>query len=58
MLFRSLNLHEPLADGLDVADARKFFLQRRDQSERRRGLAVVLARGGDEDAGSGSVHDN
>jgi hypothetical protein len=33
-----------------------MFLQRGDEAERRGGLAVVLARGGDEYAGRGIIH--
>ena len=49
--FLLLDFDKALADGLDVADAREMLLQRGDEAERRGGLAVVLARGGDENAG-------
>ncbi len=55
--FLLLDFHEALADRLDVTDARKMFLQRRDEAKRNRGLAVVLARGGDENARRRSVHE-
>ena len=48
--FLLLDFDEALADGLDVADAREMLLQRGDQAERHGGFAVVLARGGDENA--------
>jgi hypothetical protein len=53
-----LDFDEALADGLDVADARKMFLQGGDQAERRGGFAVVLAGGGDENARGFGVHFN
>ena len=56
--FLLLDFDEALADGLDVADAREMFLQRGDQAERRGGLAVVLARGGDENARRGRCSSN
>ncbi len=54
--FLLLDLDEALADRLDVTNAGKMFLQRGDETERRSGLAIVLPRGGDENAGSGRVH--
>ena len=49
--FLLLDLDEALADRLDVANTRKMFLQRGDETKRRGGLAVILARGGDENSG-------
>ena len=54
--FLLFDFDKALADGLDVADAGEMLLQRRDEAERRGGLAVVLARGGDENARRGRVH--
>jgi len=50
------NFDEPLADGFDVSDSWVMLLERRDEAERGRGLAVVLACGGNEDAGRCGVH--
>ena len=50
------DFHETLAHGLDVADARELLLQRGKQAQRGGGLAVVLPRGGDEDARREEVH--
>ena len=54
--FLLLDFDEALADGFDIADARKIFLQRGNQAERRGGFAVILARGGDENSWCGNIH--
>ena len=52
----ALDLDEALADGLDVADAPEPLLERGEQPQRGRRLAVVLAGGGDEQARGGGIH--
>src|SRR5581483_11804706 len=51
-----LDLHEALADRLDVADAGIILLQGGDQAERRGGFSVVLTGGGNENTRGLSIH--
>ena len=52
----AFDFDEALADRLDETDAPAPLSQRGEKAERGGGLAVVLLRGGDEDARGGGVH--
>src|SRR5439155_13073662 len=54
--FLLLDFNEALPHRLDITDARIPLLDRSDEPQRNRSLAIILPRGGDEDARRDSVH--